>query len=343
MLQGAGWAGYAIATYIGSFLHDMRPVWLFVILANAMMGCWLSIPLRYINRWARQQQPLAMVISVVGSAYLISLIWAVTKNFNYWQMYKYGYQPDEWLMYTANTINAFVVMLAWCGLYFGFKNYQMLQREKQTALKASTMAHQAHLKMLRYQLNPHFLFNTLNALSTLILMKDNDTAEKMVNKLSDFLRYSLDKDPIKKVPLKQEVLALKLYLEIEKVRFEDRLNVHWDIADDSEDALVPSLILQPLIENAIKYAIARKQEGGIIWITSHLFGRDLLLEVKDNGPGADIQQGKLTRNNGVGLPNIQERLHSLYGENCSFLLEHNQPSGVKVRIRLPFEVQQDGA
>ena len=139
----------------------------------------------------------------------------------------------------------------------------MLQREKQNALKASTMAHQAHLKMLRYQLNPHFLFNTLNAISTLILMKENDTAEAMVSRLSDFLRYSLDNDPIKKVPLGQEIKALRLYLEIEKVRFGERLEVTWDIEDDCEDAMVPSMILQPIVENAINQAMGEVTSGPI--------------------------------------------------------------------------------
>ena len=186
----------------------------------------------------------------------------------------------------------------------------MLQKEKQNALKATTMAHQAHIKMLRYQLNPHFLFNTLNAISTLILMKNNATAEKMVTRLSDFLRYSLDNDPIKRVPMAQEIQALRLYLDIEKVRFDDRLSVQWEIEPRCEGALVPSMILQPLIENSIKYAISKMSSGGTISISARVFANDLLIDVADNGPGAEIKDGKLTRENGVGLPNIRERLQS---------------------------------
>jgi len=199
------------------------------------------------------------------------------------------------------------------------------------------MAHQAHIKMLRYQLNPHFLFNTLNAISTLILMKENKTAESMVSRLSDFLRYSLDKDPIKKVPLRQEIEALTLYLAIEKVRFEDRLTVIWDVQPTANEALVPSLILQPLIENSIKYAISKLEEGGCIAISAKVFGRDLMLEVTDNGPGADIKDGQMYRENGVGLQNIQERLGSLYKDDFSFSISNSQPSGIKVCIRIPFE------
>lgn len=340
-LHTGGWFGFAVVFYIGSFLHDMRPVWLFVIILNAWSGWLLTIPLRYVFRWAWNLKPLHMITVVLASTYIVALVWAVIKNINYWEIYRHGYMPEEWFMYFRNTTNSLVMVACWSGLYYGIKNYQMLQKEKQNALTASTMAHQAHLKMLRYQLNPHFLFNTLNAISTLILIKDNKTADAMVSRLSDFLRYSLDKDPIKKVPLKQETHALELYLEIEKVRFDDRLNVEWDIHEDTKDALVPSLILQPLIENAIKYAISKMETGGTIYISSKAFGRDLLLEVADNGPGAEIVNGKLRREHGVGLPNIQERLHSLYSDDFSFVVVNNQPTGLKVSIRIPFEVGED--
>ena len=341
-LHTAGWAGYALVLYLGSFLHDMRSVWVFVILLNAYAGWLLTIPLRYIFGWARTQSPVTMFLTAASAMYVTALLWAIVKNVNYWEIYKHGYRPEDLIMYARSTINSLVMVVAWSGLYFGIKSFQMLQREKQNVLKASTMAHQAHLKMLRYQLNPHFLFNTLNAISTLILMKENKTADAMVSRLSDFLRYSLDKDPIKKVPLQQEIQALDLYLDIEKVRFDDRLTVLWDIEDSCQQALVPSLILQPLIENAIKYAISKMEKGGVISIHSKTFGQDLLMEVTDNGPGADIVGGQLKRSNGVGLPNIQERLVSLYGNQFSFVISHNQPSGVKVSIRIPFEVGADG-
>ena len=342
-LHTGGWVGFAIVSYIGSFFNEMRSIWLFVIVLNAYSGWLLTIPLRYIYRWARQQSVATMIGTVIACAYAIALVWAVVKNVNYWEIYKHGYRPEEWIMYFHNTVNSLIMVVAWSGLYFGIKNFQMLQKEKQNALKASTMAHQAHLKMLRYQLNPHFLFNTLNAISTLILMKENKTADAMVSRLSDFLRYSLDKDPIKKVPLKQEIQALELYLEIEKVRFDERLSVQWDIEDSVRNALVPSLILQPIIENAIKYAISKLEQGGEISIVAKTFGRDLLLEVSDNGPGADIVNGQLRRSNGVGLPNIQERLNSLYADDFSFVITHNQPTGIKVSIRIPYEVGEDGS
>jgi LytS/YehU family sensor histidine kinase len=184
------------------------------------------------------------------------------------------------------------------------------------------------------------LFNTLNAISTLVMLGEADTANKMLSRLSDFLRYSLYKDPIKKVALAQEIHAAALYLEIEKVRFSERLSIEYDIAENTEVALVPSLILQPLVENAIKYAVARQATGGLIAIKARKFGHDLLIEVADNGPGMPIDAGLPKENSGLGLVNTRERLAALYDKNFSLVLTHNQPQGVKVNIRIPFEVEE---
>ncbi|NTS78165.1 histidine kinase [Catenovulum sp. SM1970] len=336
-LQTTGWAGYALVHYLGSLLYEMRDIFWVVIILSAWSGWILTIPLRYVYRMVWNSSPWKIALTIMLSSYVIGLLWAVIKNFNYWEIYKYGYRPDSWIHYFSNGTWSFYNILCWAGLYFGIKYYQLLQQEKQKALQAKTMAHQAQLKMLRYQLNPHFLFNTLNAISTLVLIEENNTANKMVTRLSDFLRYSLESDPIKRVPLEQEVKALKLYLDIEKVRFEDRLKVNWDIDEISMQALVPSLILQPIIENAIKYGISKKIDGGQIDVKARVFSGDLLIEIADNGPGADIQNGQLAREGGVGLPNIRERLQSLYGNNHAFYIEANEPSGLKVQFRLPHE------
>lgn len=339
-LHSAGWFVLAVVFYIGSFLNDMRPIFIYIVLLNSLAGWIITIPLRYILHWARKQSIVKMALALVIANYSAAVLWTVAQNFHFWEIYKHGVRPDEFIMYLSGTINSLFIIGGWTGLYLGIKNFQMLQKEKQHALQATTMAHQAHLKMLRYQLNPHFLFNTLNAISTLVLMKENKVAEKMVSRLSDFLRYSLDNDPIKKVPLGEEIKALRLYLEIEKVRFDDRLHVNWDVNEQCQRALVPSLLLQPIIENSIKHAIASMTTGGEIEILARIFGHDLLIDVADNGPGADIQQGQLKRENGVGLVNIRERLHSLYHRNFAFTIEHNKPTGVRVRIRIPYEIKE---
>jgi len=334
----AGWFGFAFVHYLGSLQHDSRDIFVVIIFLNAYAGWLFTVPLRYIYRKAWNLPPIKIALVVILSSYFTGVLWQIVKNINYWEIYKHGYEPEFWYMYTQSSLGSFYIILSWSGLYFGSKYYQMLQIEKQNVLKANAVAHQAQLKMLRYQLNPHFLFNTLNAISTLILIEENKTANTMVTKLSEFLRYSLDKDPMKKVTLESEIQALQLYLAIEQVRFEDRLQLDFQINDNCQQALVPSMILQPLAENAIKHAIAVQEQGGSITISVNRFADDLLIEVADNGPGADIINGNLHRESGVGLVNTRERLQALYNEKFSLVVSNNQPSGVKVNLRMPFQL-----
>lgn len=339
VLHTGGWFGFALVQFLGSLLHDLRDIFVIVIVLNSYAGWLLTMPLRYIYRRAWNLSPVKISIVIILTSYLTGVLWQVVKNINYWEIYKHGYKPDFWLYYTQSSVWSFYIILSWSGLYFGIKYYQMLQKERQNVLQANTAAHQAQLKMLRYQLNPHFLFNTLNAISTLILVKENDTANGMVTRLSEFLRYSLDKDPMKRVTLTNEIHALQLYLDIEKVRFEERLQVNFNISKDCEDALVPSMVLQPLAENSIKHAIAVQEQGGVITISVSKFGNDLLLELADDGPGAEIKDGNLYRENGVGLSNTRERLTALYKDKFSLVVSNNTPSGVKVNIRIPYELR----
>lgn len=341
LLHTLGWLGFAIVNYLNSLVQDTRDAYLIVVALDSYIGWLITIPLRYAYQRVGQWAPWKMVLTVLALAFTVAIIWAAVRNFNYWEIYRHGARPDNILQYARETPFAFYVMLSWSGLYFGIKYYQTLQQEKQKSLTATNKAHEAQLKMLRYQLNPHFLFNTLNAISTLVLINEADTANKMVTRLSDFLRYSLYKDPINKVPLEQEIYAARLYLEIEKVRFSERLAVEFNLEPGTEQALVPSLILQPLIENAVKYAVASQVNGGIITITAKCFGHDLLLEVSDNGPGMTITNGlPKSSDSGVGLVNTKERLSALYDNNFALVLTHNQPQGLKVNIRIPLQLEK---
>lgn len=341
LLHIGGWIGFALVHYLGSLLHDLRDLFIWVIFLSAYAGAILSYPLRYVYQKAWNLSPIKIAIVVILSSYATGLLWQVVKNITYWEIYKHGWRPDFWLYYTQSSLWSFYIMLSWSGLYFGIKYYQMLQEERQKVLSANNMANQAQLKMLRYQLNPHFLFNTLNAISTLVLINENKTANGMVTRLSDFLRYSLDMDPMKKVTLADELKALKLYLDIEKVRFEDRLQILFEVQTKCQNALLPSMIFQPLVENAIKYAIADQEQGGTISIKVSRFANDLQLEVADDGPGAEIVNGNLFRENGVGLVNTRERLAALYQNNYSLVVSDNIPSGVKINIRIPFQLDHD--
>jgi LytS/YehU family sensor histidine kinase len=190
--------------------------------------------------------------------------------------------------------------------------------------------------MLRYQLNPHFLFNTLNAISTLILDGQNRTANHAVMRLSEFLRYTLDQDPMKRVTLRQEIEALDLYLGTERLRFGDRLRLEYAIEGAALDALVPSLLLQPVVENALKYAVSPREQGGMVRIEGRARGAMLEVSVTDDGPGLDDVSRPAERRGGVGLRNTRERLAVLYGDSYRFAVL-NSRSGLRVEMALPFE------
>ena len=161
----------------------------------------------------------------------------------------------------------------------------------------------------------------------------------MVTRLSNFLRYSLDNDPLQKVTLEQEIMTLNLYLGIEKVRFEERLELDFSVVTPAEQALIPSLILQPLVENSIKYAITKSESGGKITLRARVFANELLLELKDDGPGVHLIEGALPSGRGVGVENTRNRLLQLYKDKHSFTISNIEPSGLQISIRLPFEIK----
>lgn len=157
----------------------------------------------------------------------------------------------------------------------------------------------------------------------------------MVMKLSRFLRYSLDNDPMQQVTVAEEIDSLKLYLDIEKVRFGERLTLHFVVAPEAENALMPSLLLQPLVENSIKYAVSQAVGGGSIAVSATVEDNALQLVVADDGPGLDLRQGRLPKGGGVGLANTRERLSQVYGSDQSFRLTSTEPHGLTITIRLP--------
>ena len=321
---------------LGALAHEKPEAYFAVIVASAVSGFLATLMLRslYQKLWSKS-------VAVLGTAtlvtcYVVAFFWQWLRNVLYYDWVKNDWQPEHLMDYVGGVMGSFYIMLCWSGLYFGIKYYQQLQEQTEQTLKAVAAAHQAQLKMLRYQLNPHFLFNTLNAISTLILDGSNKTANQAVTRLSDFLRYTLDNDPMSRVTLGSELDALDLYLEIEKVRFGDRLIIEKDIDDRAAKALVPSLILQPLIENAIKYAISPMEEGGTLRISARVQQGTLILQLSDTGPGlGNGNNGQ--KSSGVGLKNTRERLQQLYGDAQAFALAPNEPTGLTITINIPFE------
>ena len=193
---------------------------------------------------------------------------------------------------------------------------------------------EARLSSLRTQLNPHFLFNTLNTVSALV-ERDPRGVRRMIARLSELLRYTMEGTGGQEVSLQEELRFLDGYLEIQRIRFQDRLEVEQDIAPNVLDALVPSLILQPLVENAIKHGLEPKLAGGEIKIRARLAEGDLVVEVIDNGAGFNPRA-----KDGVGLANIRERLKILYGGKAQLVIEVPPQGGTAVAIHVPYHLNE---
>jgi signal transduction histidine kinase len=228
------------------------------------------------------------------------------------------------------------------GLTQALLGYHFETMEQARAVsRAQSLAYDAQLKMLHYQINPHFLFNTLNAISTLVLERRNEQAENMLLRLAGFLRYSLDRQPTELAVLSAELEAQRKYLEIEQTRFDDKLKVRFDVEPGLENARLPSLILQPILENAIKYAITPRAEGGSIDVAARRDGDLLRICVEDDGPGLP-PEGEGRRRRGVGLANARERLELIYGGRAGLVARSREPHGCRVELWLPLEEERVG-
>jgi len=339
-LHTAGWAVYGLSQYTGALMYDKPSSYGPVIAVSAIAGFVLSIPLRYIYRrlWSRPLRD--RVLGVLAGSYVTAAVLRLVINLSYLAFV----EPEEQLpglKLFGGTLSTTTLLLCWSVLYFGIKFYESERKQEEAMLKAVALAQEAQLKMLRYQLNPHFLFNTLNAISTLILDNQNRNANHAVTRLSEFLRYTLDQDPMKKVTLRQEIEALDLYLGTERLRFGERLHLEYAIEEGALDALVPSLLLQPLLENSLKYAVSAREEGGSVRIEGRAREGLLELSVIDDGPG--LREGMPAgERRGVGLRNTRERLAVLYGGNYRFTVLNAQP-GLRVEMALPLEIAAAGA
>jgi len=216
----------------------------------------------------------------------------------------------------------------------GYLYYQRYRQGELRSAQLSAQLAQAQLQALRMQLHPHFLFNTLNSIATLI-HKDPDAADQMTARLSDLLRLTLENIGVQEVPLAQELEFLERYLEIEKTRFSDRLVVRIDVAPETLDASTPYLILQPLVENAIRHGIAARSLPGCVIVRAARDGGMLVLEVKDDGPGL---RSAAASTNGLRISSTRERLEKLYGDAHTFEFSNAAEGGLRVKLTFPFRL-----
>jgi signal transduction histidine kinase len=276
------------------------------------------------------QLAIGLVASVVV-AFIYSII--VDYMFALMAPSEADYSPWFLKVFGRAQFNMFIFM-SWCFAFLAVRYSESARRNELELVEAQALAADAQNRMLRYQINPHFLFNALNALQTLLLERKVAQSRQVVEKLAEFLRYTLSRKPDEMVPLREEVEAQEAYLAIEEVRFSDRLTFEREVDPAVENVMVPSLILQPLIENAVKYAVGPAAGPVNLRLAAYPQEDNLVIEVRDDGEQAPKKPGL-----GVGLDNISRRLALIYGDRARFEHGPASPRGYLARVSLPMDTR----
>jgi signal transduction histidine kinase len=343
-LQILGWGAWLGLRGLSGLANGQPLAYLIPQIISAITGFSLTLLLSVCYRTLINRRPILMWSLSLLLASMATALWAFIDA---WAAQIQNPASDA--AFTGLLLGALYIdatsLGAWSALYFAINYFLKLEEQNDRVLRLEAQAASAQLAMLRYQLNPHFLFNTLNSISTLVLLKQTDPANAMLSRLSAFLRYTLANEPTAQVTLAQEVETLKLYLDIEKMRFEERLRAHFDIDPAAMSARLPSLLLQPLVENSIKYAVTPLEDGADITVSAQLIGQTVRISVSDtgeplSGDATDPNTGFATESTGVGLANIRDRLAQAYGEHHKFDVEAGDEGGFTVTIEFPF--QPDG-
>ncbi|WP_206242524.1 sensor histidine kinase [Novosphingobium terrae] len=346
-LQVVGWVGALVLRAMSLLATGQSWSPLALVVVEIINGFSISLLLAVIYRQLMGQRALltwgvtAVVLPLAVCLYAFMDAWVVDLS-----------HPDSTSGFPQLFVQVFfydaALLGAWSALYYAINFFLRVEEQNDALLRLEVQATNAQLAMLRYQLNPHFLFNTLNSISTLVLLGQTEPANAMLTRLSSFLRYTLINEPEGRVTVAKEVETLKLYLDIERMRFEERLRTTFRIDEPTEGGLLPSLLLQPLVENAIKYAVSTQESGAEITIAAQLVGQNLRITVSDTGPGLQNQEGDhrlnavsfdggQTVSTGVGLANIRDRLAQAYGPAHRFETYEPSEGGFAVTIEIPFE------
>ncbi|MEQ8410312.1 MAG: sensor histidine kinase [Erythrobacter sp.] len=364
-LQLAGWGGAFLLRAVIAFANDQPFDLLALILVTTITGFSISCILSVIYRQLINRQPI-VTWGVTALVLMIAVIFHTSIDAWVQGIYYGGTRETTFAQrFIGLSYIPLTLLGGWSALYYAINYFLTVeqQADRLERLEAQTTA--AQLAMLRYQLNPHFLFNTLNSISTLVLLKQTEPANAMLTRLSSFLRHTLIMEPGSQVTLAQEVETLNLYLDIERMRFEERLRTHFDIEPAALSAVLPSMLLQPLVENAVKYAVSPQEEGARISLTAKVVGDRLRMTIEDTGPGLDapVQHDLLDYasrreslrgapdtsgpaggkpvSTGVGLANIRNRLIQAYGSSHLFDTRSEPGEGFTVVIEIPFQAQDE--
>ena len=352
-LQFAGWGGAFLLRAITGLVGGQDAGFLINVAIEAITGFSISLVLSVIYQRLFTQKPLvtwlstSLVLTVAVGLFTFIIAWVISLT-------RASFDGNFVSLFVGFLIWPLTLLGGWSALYYAINFFLQVEEQADRLERLEAQATSAQLAMLRYQLNPHFLFNTLNSISTLVLLKQTAPANAMLTRLSSFLRHTLMIEATGKVTLAQEVETLQLYLGIERMRFEERLRTGFDIEPMAAKGLLPAMLLQPLVENAIKYAVSPQEEGAEISLTARLVGQRLRITVSDTGPGLQstgarnrlpdaVTGGIHTVSTGVGLANIRDRLAQAYGDTHLFEIRTPPSGGFTVIIELPFEQEEETA
>jgi signal transduction histidine kinase len=349
-LQFIGWGGSMLLRSITNIANGNPPAFLVLTLIATITGFSMSLILSVIYSKLISQRPL---ITWATTAVVLAVAVGVAALIDGWTISLWRGESDR--SFATLVLGVFYMDMtllgAWSALYYAINYYLQVEQQADRLERLEAQATSAQLAMLRYQLNPHFLFNTLNSISTLVLLKQTEPANAMLTRLSGFLRHTVVSQPGGKVTIAQEVETLKLYLDIERMRFEERLRTVFSIDPAAADAQIPSFLLQPLVEIAVKYAVSPQEEGARISLSAQLVGPRVRLTVSDTGPGLRARSARATLpsamkgvgntvSTGVGLANIRDRLTQAYGDEHVFDIRTPPEGGFTVVIEIPYERQE---
>ena len=342
-LQIAGWLAFGLMMFGYALARESPLQAIFDVLILITTGFALTSLFRlFYGHWRRRGvAPIRLSLYVLMLSAVGAPIWFEPQVLLTWIAASLRPSLVRWVpSFTFIPLDTWLfeafVLLTWSLLYFGVNGWISLQLERRRATRAEALAQSARLQALQSQLEPHFLFNTLNGISSLVVEGRTEAATTMIALLSEFLRLALQTVDTPQITVTEEMSFVRHYLDIQKIRFGERLKFSIDVAAETCEALVPTLLLQPLVENALRHGILARADGGSVSIVVSAHDGMLRLRVEDDGLG--LRRSNTATSSGLGLSNTATRLSELYGHRATFTVGKGSHGGVAVDIGIPLQL-----
>lgn len=340
------WIGFCFTSFVSLSLFYGQPnFFTFADLGfEAVMGTLFTRPIL----WSAPKMRSLTLIQRIGVLLLLivicSQLWNLVRMVSFPYFFPGAY---IWNQFGGWAFSAILIFSAWTALFYSMRAYKLAAAQRELAdhehlrrLEAEQLSSAALLKMLRYQINPHFIFNTLNSINALVATNRNQDARKMIEGFSGLLRRTLEADPRLIVPLTEELDTVTRFLEVERMRFGARLEFQVNLDPDIANTPVPSLLIQPIAENAVRHGVEAQATPCRITIDAKRKGNLVEIKVTDTGPGVQAHAAG-SHHSGIGLHNIRARLQSVYQTAASLALSPNQPSGTQATLLIPADLPEN--